>query len=489
MNAAELVKIPPAQLDREIGLRGGFYRFVKLAWAHKQPASAFRDGWHIKVICDALERCYRGEPEYRQLAINVPPGHSKSSLVSVLWPVWCWIQEPGLGIFGTSFDKTLTFRDASYSLDLIYSDWFRERWGDRVSVDRASGVGEHSNSAGGWRFSTSLESKGTGRHPDLVIIDDPQKPKDVSQTTLASVESYWNNTLRSRERDPRSVRRVLIMQRLAVRDLAGILADEGGWHFIVLPFRYEPGAAYPLDPRSVAGELLWPARHSEETAQALERMPARDRAAQLQQRPVPEGGAIIKEDWIQWYDPADSGKLVDSRGVPLPGPPRFTQRIQTWDLTFKGTAEADLVAGQLWGVAGPNYYFIDGILERLDFVATLKAIVKMCTANPGTAVLIEDKANGPAVMAMLSGDVPGIVPVEPLGGKAARLNAASPLFEAKNVWLPKGHPIAEMLAISLVSFPVAPHDDDVDACTQVLNYLHQNTADYAALMKKYPRGF
>lgn len=473
MNAAELVKIPPAQLDREIGLRGGFYRFARMAWPHVAP-HAFIDGWHIRLVCDVLERCHRGE--LRKVLINVPPGCMKSSLVSVLWPVWSWIQDPTLAFLGTSFDGDLTRRDAKKSLDLIQGDWFRERWGDIVLVEEGAGGGQYANSRDGWRFATSVGSKATGRHPDVRIIDDPTKPQEVSPVTLADAERYWNQTLRTRQRDPQTSRTVLIMQRLAVRDLAGVFLEEGDAHAVVLPMRYEPGpSAYVDDPRRVRGELLWPERYGEAEVIDLERMPARDRAAQLQQRPVPEGGAIIKSEWIQWYDPADA--------------PRFTQKIQTWDLAFKGTQESDFVAGQLWGVAGPNYYFIDGILDRLDFVATLKAIVKMCAANPGAAVLIEDKANGPAVMAALGGDVPGVVPVQPLGGKAARLNAASPLFEAKNVWLPKGHPIAEALAISLVSFPVAPHDDDVDACTQVLNYLHQNVADYAAVMKRFPRGF
>ena len=459
--------IPPlARIDREIGLRGSFYDFVRMAW----PAvdnHPFVEGWHIDVICHALERCYRGE--IRKLGVNIPPSCMKSMLVSVFWPVWCWMREPGLGFLSTSFDITLTRRDAGKSLALLKSEWFRERWGDLVHVDDGAGVGEHSNSLGGCRFSTSVGSKATGRHPDIRIIDDPTKPKDVSQTTLEAAEAYWNNTLRTRQRDPKTSRTVLIMQRLAVRDLAGILQEEGDWHFVVLPMRYEPQRAYALDPRRTAGELLWPERLGEAEVLELERMPARDRAAQLQQRPVPEGGAIIKSEWIQWYDPRNT--------------PRFSQKIQTWDLTFKDSKSSHFVAGQLWGVEGPNFYFIDGILERLDFVASCEAILKMSEANPGCGILVEDKANGPAVISMLKSKIPGIISVEPEGGKDARLNAVSPLFEAKNVFLPKGHPVAEILAASLAAFPAGAQDDDVDACTQVLHHLHEGVVDYAAAMK------
>lgn len=474
MNAAELLRIPVAEIDREIGLRGGLHRFVKLAWPHVE-SRPFVDGWHIRLICDVLERVYRGE--LRNVVINIPPSCMKSMLVAVFWPVWCWMQDPGLAFFGTSYDVRLSFRDARKSLALIQSDWFRERWGDLVAVDLRAGVGEHETEGGGFRLSTSVNRAGTGRHPDIMIIDDPIKGQEASSAAaLEAVENYWNGTLRSRQANPRTIRRVCIMQRLAVRDLAGVLRDEGDWHFVVLPMRYEPGPdAYPDDPRRTKGELLWPERLGEEQVQQLERMPPRDRAAQLQQRPVPEGGAIIKDEWIKWYEPRDT--------------PRFHQTIQSWDLAFKATQESDFVAGQVWGVKGSDYYLIDGILERLDFVASLKAIVAMVARFPGSSVLIEDKANGPAVMAALEGVVSGIVPVEPLGGKSARLNAASPLFEAGNVYLPKGNPVAEALALSLVSFPVAAHDDDVDACTQALNYLHQNVVDYAAMMAKFPRGF
>ncbi len=454
-----------ARLDREIGLRGSLYDFVRIAWHVLEPGP-FVDGWHIRLICDALERCYRGE--LRNVAFNIPPACMKSMLVAVFWPVWCWLQEPSLQFFATAYDVTLSYRDSGRALRLVQSEWFRERWGDRVAIHPSAGVGDHTNAAGGGRISTSVNRRGTGRHPDVMLIDDPIKAQEVTPAALAHVEEYWNKVLRSRAKNPKTIRRVLIMQRLAVRDLAGVLAEEGDWHFIVLPMRYELDGAYSDDPRRAAGELLWPERFGEAEVRQLERMPLRDRAAQLQQRPVPDGGAIIKRSWIRWYDPAK--------------PPRFSQRVQSWDLTFKDTSGSHFVAGQLWGVDGPNFYFIDGVLERLDFVASLEAILRMCAANPGSSVLIEDKANGPAVMAMLAGKVPGVVPVEPCGGKDARLNAVSPLFEGGNVWLPLGHPVAETLAASLVAFPAGAQDDDVDACTQVLNYLHAQVVDYGAAM-------
>ncbi len=475
MNLAELPTLE--EVEREIGLRGSFHDFVKMAWEHAGETSDYVDGWHVGVICGALERLARGE--IRNIVVNIPPGCMKSTLVAVFWPVWCWIRNPSWYFFATSYSDSLVHRDSAKSMRLINSPWFRARWGDLVKLDPRAAVGEHRTAHGGTRLSMTVAGGGTGFHPDVVIIDDPIKAQDVTPVTLAAVESYWNVVLRTR--NPTKVRRVLIMQRLAVRDLAGIVMGEGDWHTIILPMRYEPGPrAYALDPRRTAGELLWPERFPEETVQALERMPPRDRAAQLQQRPVPEGGAIIKEAWIRWYKEGASG--VGTHDDPGPLPTRFDQELQSWDLTFKKTASSDFVAGQLWAVMGANYYLLDGILERLDFVGACTAILKMSEAHPGVGVLVEDTANGPAVMSMLGNKLPGLIAVKPDGGKEARLNACSPLFEAGNVWLPVGHPIAEALAISLVTFPVGEHDDDVDACSQLLNHLYQGFVDYAAAM-------
>lgn len=465
MNPLELA---PERVDRDIGLRGRFRDFVEVAWPHVDP-SPFVDGWHIGVISEALEAVQAGQ--LRKLVINIPPGCMKSLLVCVLWPVWCWVRDPTDSFLASSFDAGLTRRDAGKSLALVQSEWFRRRWGDRVSCAPEAAAGDYANSAGGWRFATSTGGKATGRHPRRRIIDDPTKPQTVSEATLQDAEHYWRNTLASRQQDATKVSTVLVMQRLAVGDLAGIFEAEGGWEILRLPMRYEPERAYSKDPRTQAGELLWPARFPEAETRELERnLGSRVAAAQLQQRPFPEGGTIIKREWIRWYNPKDV--------------PRFSTKIQTWDLTFKDTKKADHVAGQVWGVDEANFYLIDGILERLDFVATCGAILGMSAEHPDAiGILVEDKANGPAVMSMLEDKVSGLVPVEPLGGKGARLNAVAPLFEAGNVWLPIGHPVAELLALHLQAFPNGDVDDDVDACTQVLNHLHGQVLDYEAAMR------
>ena len=103
-----------------------------------------------------------------------------------------------------------------------------------------------------------------------------------------------------------------------------------------------------------------------------------------------------------------------------------------------------------------------------------------------TAKLIEDKANGPAVVVTLQEKVPGIIAVDPRGGKFSRASAASGLFEAGNVFLPDpampGYEWVRDLLVELLSFPRAKRDDRVDSCTQALLYLQENTSYLKAAM-------
>ena len=199
-------------------------------------------------------------------------------------------------------------------------------------------------------------------------------------------------------------------------------------------------------------------------------MPLRDRAAQLDQQPVPDGGAIIKREWIKWYEPGTQ-------------PRRFAQRAQTWDCAFKDTKSSSKVAGQVWGIEGPDFYFLDGVLDHLDFTRTVDQMGRFGQLFPGAALLVEDKANGSAAINVMSKKVPGVIAIEPEGGKSARLNAVSVLFEAGNVRLPKRSAVAEQLAAHLVAFPAGDCDDDVDACSQLLNHYFQQVVDYAAAMR------
>lgn len=461
---AQLIKV-----QREIGLRGTFYDFVKMAWHLVEPGRPFKDNWHIRVLCDHLEKVFRGD--IRRLVINVPPGCMKSLLVSVFWPAWCWIRDPSFRWIFASFDGSLTARDAKKTMTIVTSPWFRDRWGFLVDEDAA--VSDHSTTGAGFRFSTSIKGKLTGRHCDCAVIDDPIKPLELSLAEIETVKEWWTGSLPSRFADLPTARIVIIMQRLHCDDLTGIVENEPGWTFLNLPMRYDPEAANDNDPRREEGELLWSERFPKDEVDRLEVvMGRRNFATQYQQRPTPDGGIIFDRAWFKHYEVS---------------PARFDKIVQSWDCTFKDTKSSDFVCGQVWGRKGGEFYLLDQVHARMSFTTTCEEIKKMRRKWPrATTILIEDKANGSAVIDVLKKSIPGILAVNPNGGKEARANAVSSFFEAGNVYHPNPEKVSwvDKHRDELALFPASKNDDTVDACTQALTYLYARANRYREAMAK-----
>lgn len=452
---------------REI-CRRSFYDFVKLAWPHVEPGQ-YLDNWHVEVICQHAEHVSR---EHAELVCNVPPGCMKTLLVSVFWPAWHWATvDAGARFLFSSFDADLTRDSGRKVLDLVSSEWYREHF-PHVLVPKDSAAGDFYTSAGGRRFATSTGGRLTGRHFDFAGIDDPVKPHALgpSATDPAAVETanrWFRDTLPSRGRNPKRFGKILIMQRVHEADPTAELVA-GGWKHLRLPAEYEAAnpcrtgiGTYGGDPRTEEGELLWPDRLPREVLEKLRKTMRRAHASQYQQRPSPESGDIFQRAWFQRYDAA---------------PERFDQIVQSWDCAFKATAGSDFVCGQVWGRIGPRYYLLDQVHDRLSFAATVDAVKAMRAKWPAAmAILIEDKANGPAVVDALSKTVSGLVEVTPEGGKEARAHAISPLYESGCVFHPEilARPWIVGMEDELVSFPNARNDDRVDACTQALLHLYK----------------
>jgi predicted phage terminase large subunit-like protein len=127
---------------------------------------------------------------------------------------------------------------------------------------------------------------------------------------------------------------------------------------------------------------------------------------------------------------------------------------------------------------GADLYLIDRVTGQWAFTETCRQVLQLCQRYPQTrTILIEEAANGPAIMNVLGRQVPGIIPVTPEGGKYARAQAAQPIVEAGNVWLPNPRPQGRLLPErawvdeflhQMCVFPTGAHDDDVDAFSQLV---------------------
>lgn len=177
--------------------------------------------------------------------------------------------------------------------------------------------------------------------------------------------------------------------------------------------------------------------------------------ALFQGRPSAEEGNIIKRGWFRYYNEL----------------PKMVYSLISVDATFKDGDNSDYVAIQVWGKRNKDFYLIDRIKDRMDFPTTLQAIRNTKAKYQSTnAILIEDKANGSAIISMLQRELNGVIAINPEGGKVARVNAISPLLESGNVYLPQKEWVNDFIE-ECVSFPNGKHDDDVDSMSQALNRL------------------
>ena len=297
------------------------------------------------------------------------------------------------------------------------------------------------------------------------IIDDPIKSatEALSATTKEKIWNWYQSVFMNRA--SKNSGQIIMATSWAQDDLSGRLIQQfsGNDRLKVLRFPAinsidEPG----YNPELPQGALV-PELHPIE--QLLELKAGQSDywwSALYQQSPKALGGNVFKESGIRYYYPKEM-------------PAKFDKIIASWDCTFKDTDGTDFVVGQVWGKYGADSYLLDQIRARMSFTKTVEAVAFLKEKWPSIReILIEDKANGPAVIDSLKSVVPGIIPVEPEGSKLARAHAVTSFWEAGNIHIqhPAVCPWTKELIDELTAFPAAAHDDQVDALSQALRRLY-----------------
>lgn len=422
------------------------------------------------AVCEALDRFLDDVQAGKRpiLVFQAPPQHGKSELVSRKLPAYILGRFPDWRIGGASYSDELAntmAQDVRRNLALdehkrLFPPPEEKR---RYDINR---TGEFTAPGGsGGYVGVGVGAGLTGRPVDIGIIDDPVKNEKeaLSPTTK---EGHWNwyqsvFTTRLSENSGQ----IIMATSWAEDDLPGrILARfKGDPRLTVLRF---PAINLPgevgYNPQLPEGPLV-PSLHSLSKLRETQALLSDYWwSALYQQSAKVLGGNVFKEHGLRYYLPKDL-------------PAKFDKVIVSWDCTFKDTDGTDYVVGQVWGKSGANSYLLAQKRERMSFTKTVKAVVDLRNDWPrAREVLIEDKANGPAVIDTLKASVPGIIPIEPDGSKLARAHAVTSYWEAGNVWIP--HPdiapwIKDFVG-ELTAFPASANDDQVDAMTQALRRLY-----------------
>jgi len=325
-------------------------------------------------------------------------------------------------------------------------------------------------------IATSIGATTLGRGGDVLILDDPvSADQALSDAERNNANDWIDNTFRSRLNDPAKGAIVLIMQRLHELDPTGFLLQEDGiWTHIRIPLEAEEDETwtFPISGRVVyrkKGEILMPERFPPETVEQL-RSRRLVYAGQYQQNPAPVEGNLIKRSEVRYY-----GGIDPRTGQPDEKlPESFDRKIISIDAAFKNSDTSDYVAICVIGVRGRKRYVLNAIIKHLDAAATEAEIRRQRDVHrPVCAVLIEDKANGPAIIQRLKVNIPGVIAINPQGGKAARMFAAAPEWQAGDWYLDRNAAWTEPFIEQITMFPSAKHDDMADAMSQAAAWLLQ----------------
>lgn len=410
------------------------------------------------------------EGRHPRLIFTMPPQEGKSERVSRWFVLWLLLRNPDLRIAIVS-----------------YQDGMSRRWGKRVRKDIESNpslglvVSSDSRAANEWQLeghdggviTSSIRGSLTGRAVDVMILDDPIKGRKeaASETERETLKDFWRSTGSTRLSEGAPV--IDIQTRWHEDDFAGwrLAEDPGVWRHINIPaladHKPEAGESDPLG-REV-GEWMISARGRSVKGWEQRRKDAGsyDFAALYQGRPTPAEGGILKRAWWVFYPRPRAVQKSDGTWHAIGADEVF----QSWDCAFKDTKSSDWVVGQVWARRGSRSWLLDQFRERIDCPGTIKQVELMSAKWPqAKRKLIEEKANGAAVIQALRGSIPGLIAVNPTDSKEARANAVAPFVEGKDVELPDPSfaPWIAGFVDECAAFPNGSHDDQVDACTQAL---------------------
>lgn len=450
-----------AREQRRRLLESNFLFFVFFVF-YKVYKRSFKLNWHHRVICRVLERV-RAQ-ELTHVVINIAPRYTKTELL-ICFQAWCYAKQKSDVFLALSYSEKLAAKNSLNVQSIISSSAFQEYWPMKFTKEQRGktlwsiedGGEVYAGNTGG-----AVTGFGAGRPENswggAMIIDDPQKVDDAQyETKRKHIKDNFDNTLVSRLNNPSKTPVILIMQRIHEDDLTGhVLSDEcylDFEHFSYAALKEEETSW--LDRRR-KGEALWPEKHSTSDLKKIEKRNPSYFVGQLQQRPAPQEGMLIKVEWIRYYDSP---------------PPTFSKGIYvSVDMNAKedGTSNACFAT---YGINDNDIYLLKQLVGKWSF-GMAETHLKMFVPSNYRAIIVEEFANGLAMISQLRKKYHSVIPIRPNNSKVFRMNEVAGLYASGNVWYPnpKRHSWVKEHVKEVVTFPKAKYDDRVDAETQLLKF-------------------
>lgn len=495
-----------------------FKAFVHVFWPVIFPHQPLAWNWHMDRFCEAVQRQVDGDPEYRWLVIEVPPGFNKSVFFSVMRPAWIWLRQPWRCSIYFSAGSAVAERDSRRTRDIISSPFYdlcrqvavtlgfyKSNWTFRTDQNEKDNF---QNDHGGVRQCYGIFENWIGMRCHDIVEDDlvdakvavKMQPAQLAEK-MQTLHSIRHNAVLSRVIDPKTATRTLIMQGLCEGDPADDEIKRGGRKVLCFPMEFDP--EHPqydpkVDPRTTPGELLHEAWFPRDV---LERdfkaeMDDEHYSAQYQQRRIASKGRQVQKEWLATAprfqdDPAEMAATCDVVDISI-------------DPSGKGKATSDEASFQVMGRRAASAVLLHVEDSQQGLVGTIRTAVRLRARFPMYRYLyVEDTALGPATIEMLKrgGSIPasdgdpaltfapfrGVIAVVPRGSKGQRLAEGTiPYLKAGDLTIPADEVCPGIRAWlrdheRFVDGPRSRRDGNIDATSQVLNQWKQEDLDPAWL--------
>lgn len=468
--------LPSLGMIRANLARRSLAHFVRQAWHVVEPETKLEWNWHLDVICAHVQALLEGRIPKRNLMINVPPGSMKSLIVSVFAPAWWWLDHPSYRFIFASANPKVAMRDSLKCRQVIESDWYRETFTPTWTLDQDQNAKQlYKTTRSGSRLATSVSASIIGERADALFMDDLLDAKNAMSNTVAArenVNTWYDVAFANRLGDPRTGIRCHIAQRLHESDPPGHQMRNGDWEVLSIAEVYVPpkDGAKPKtaigwsDPRTRAGELLFPVRRNSAYLRGeKKRLGTQMFEAQHQQNPAPDSGIIFQRPWLQkrFQMPANWQTMPVEKICALLG---ITRIAVGWDTALGEKQANDFTSYHVIGECANRFLVLAHAQDKRTAPQT-KTWVKDVNARwKPYAVPVEGEgsAGGKAVVQMLREDTTVPAKEVPNISKVVRAQKVSPTVE-NSVWFPEGEPWVDGFVDALCRFPKATHDDDVDS--------------------------
>ena len=460
-------ELPPPARVLEALLRRSISAFATKCFHELYGSTGYQHNWHLDAMGHHLARVADGR--VNRLAITLPPRALKSLYASIAFPAWLLGHDPTRRIICISYGRPLTVDLANSFRRIVSSPWYKALFPETQIDPRKNTEDEVKFTAGGYRLTTTIGGALTGRGGSIIIIDDPMKADDAnSEAARTTVNRWFSESLLSRLDDKKTDAIVIVMQRLHTDDLVGHAMSRSRWDVLDLPAIADRdevvGIGRGIIHRREAGDLLHPERLPLSVLNDIERsMGSSAFSAQYLQRPVPVSGNIVKWDWFRRYDQLP--------GMNEPG----VQIIQSWDTAQKASEIHDYSVCVTALVRKKEIFILDVTRVRAEYPVLRKKIIEQAKRYKRPKILIEDKGSGISLIQDLRRDQLYATAVKPEADKVTRMYSCSNHIENGSVLLPKVAPWLDAFRSELLAFPNSAHDDQVDALSQLINWVHNRS--------------